>query len=174
MIGQKEAIISPYMRNGFNIIQNVLDVGMSPSVVHRKCLDMVGGCKIKSINLRSVYRFKAQWTEYHVMHTCIRTRGVLTGLRKRRIALMTSFAQTLISIWNEIVEWVSFQVEMSISESGLCKLLKKINLSLKVMVKVFQKRSEAAREMYWIDHMQMGTKLDIMVFFDECYKKTGH
>jgi len=74
---------------------------------------------------------------------------------------------------DEIRAWILSEMCKSITESGLYKLLYKMDLSLKVLVKVFHKRSEKARERYWIEHLLMGLRPDQCVFGDEMTTKTG-
>lgn len=74
---------------------------------------------------------------------------------------------------DEIRAWLLSEMGRSITESGLYKLLKKMDLSLKVLVKIFHKSSEKARVTYWIEHQLMGLRPEQCVFTDEMTTKTG-
>lgn len=88
---------------------------------------MVGGSRLRTMSLRTLYRIKLQWEEKRDLHHKWRNGGGLGWSQEELNRLFKFVRENPDAYLDEIVDFLRDEVGKTITESGLWKLMEKMN-----------------------------------------------
>lgn len=106
---------------------NSLESGWSVRRIHQHLLSMVGGSRLRTMSLRTLYRIKLQWEEKRDLHHKWRNGGGLGWSQEELNRLFKFVRENPDAYLDEIVDFLRDEVGKTITESGLWKLMEKMN-----------------------------------------------
>ena len=155
-----------------------VDTGIRKQVIQFSCIEGLSSRQIadklqRSCSLRTVQRILKLWREQQTVSCAPRSGGGSrwTELEQREIAMMVEEDPGL--YLDEISLRILARMGRSITPSGLYKILKKMDLPLKVVARVFIKQTLAERDLFWAAKVCLGYKNHQMLFIDEMCNVTG-
>lgn len=155
-----------------------VDTGIRKQIIQFSCIEGLSSRQIadklqRSCSLRTVQRILKLWREQQTVSCAPRSGGGSrwTELEQREIAMMVEEDPGL--YLDEISLRILARMGRSITPSGLYKILKKMDLPLKVVARVFIKQTLAERDLFWAAKVCLGYKNHQMLFIDEMCNVTG-